>query len=874
MIRRLNKWYDNEVSMGIMKKKYLHEGETADDFIPRVAGIFSEDLQPKAKEVLENCEFIPAGRTLYGAGYKGKRKVSTSNCYICPTPEDNIESIFETAKRIARISSYGGGCGVDISKLRPKGAKVNNSALTSTGAVSFLNIFDVTGATIGQKGRRAALMVGLDCSHPDIEEFLKIKQNNEKLASMNISIKFTNEFMEAVKNGEKFKLHFDTAEEHIEKYIDAREFFMEFCRTQWDYGDPGALFIDRIRSFNLLSGYKDYHIDITNPCVTGDTVILTKDGYKKIIDLVGKDTEIWNGYEWSTVQPRITGHNQKMLRVTMSNDVSIDCTRYHKFILHGDNRVKAEDLKVGDVLETWYIPNPDGSKEKFSGITIASIEEIPDAETVYCFTEPKNHSGIFNGIMTAQCAEFSGNAGNSCNLGSVNLYMVIDDKFTDKAHVNFAKLKDITRTAVRMLDEVLDYGYDMQPLDINRKCIDDWRSIGLGVFGLADALVAMGIRYGSPEARMVISDIMEAMLESALDTSADLAAQKGTFGKYRWVNTKKSPLIEVFFGSPLYEKIKKNGLRNGTLLSVAPTGSISLFAGGFTGGVEPMYQVSYERTTHSTEDEGKTFRVYARGVKDLLAHHHLGNLSTEEIKKRFPFIVESHEIPPMERIAMQGVMQDYVDNAISSTINLPHSATPEEIFDIYMNAWQQGLKGVTVFRDGCKRGNILGVKKSKDTETPTYNTIVPAKRRDTECVKGATFKESSSCVPSMYVTVNRAESGDIFEVFTNASGGCQANINTITRLISLCLRSGIKVDKIVEELRENKCPACQMLRRQGKKVSLSCANAIADAIDAMRNTEHTVEIPDGMKCPECGKATLRPDGHCISCSNCGWSKCD
>lgn len=860
--------------MGIMKKKYLHEGETADDFIPRVAGIFSEDLQPKAKEVLENCEFIPAGRTLYGAGYKGKRKVSTSNCYICPTPEDNIESIFETAKRIARISSYGGGCGVDISKLRPKGAKVNNSALTSTGAVSFLNIFDVTGATIGQKGRRAALMIGLDCSHPDIEEFLKIKQNNEKLASMNISIKFTNEFMEAVKNGEKFKLHFDTAEEHIEKYIDAREFFMEFCRTQWDYGDPGALFIDRIRSFNLLSGYKDYHIDITNPCVTGDTVILTKDGYKKIIDLVGKDTEIWNGYEWSTVQPRITGHNQKMLRVTMSNDVSIDCTRYHKFILHGDNRVKAEDLKVGDVLETWYIPNPDGSKEKFSGITIASIEEIPDAETVYCFTEPKNHSGIFNGIMTAQCAEFSGNAGNSCNLGSVNLYTVIDDKFTDKAHVNFAKLKDITRTAVRMLDEVLDYGYDMQPLDINRKCIDDWRSIGLGVFGLADALVAMGIRYGSPEARMVISDIMEAMLESALDTSADLAAQKGTFGKYRWVNTKKSPLIEVFFGSPLYEKIKKNGLRNGTLLSVAPTGSISLFAGGFTGGVEPMYQVSYERTTHSTEDEGKTFRVYARGVKDLLAHHHLGNLSTEEIKKRFPFIVESHEIPPMERIAMQGVMQDYVDNAISSTINLPHSATPEEIFDIYMNAWQQGLKGVTVFRDGCKRGNILGVKKSKDTETPTYNTIVPAKRRDTECVKGATFKESSSCVPSMYVTVNRAESGDIFEVFTNASGGCQANINTITRLISLCLRSGIKVDKIVEELRENKCPACQMLRRQGKKVSLSCANAIADAIDAMRNTEHTVEIPDGMKCPECGKATLRPDGHCISCSNCGWSKCD
>ena len=1058
--------------MGIMKKKYLHEGETADDFIPRVAGIFSDGLRQEAQEALENCDFLPAGRTLYGAGYKGERKVSMSNCYILPTPNDNIESIFETAKRIARISSYGGGCGIDISKLRPKGAKVNNSALTSTGAVSFLNIFDVTGATIGQKGRRAALMVGLDCSHPDIEEFLKIKQNNEKLASMNISIKFTNEFMEAVKNGEKFKLHFDTAEEHIEKYIDAREFFMEFCRTQWDYGDPGALFIDRIRSFNLLSGYKDYQIDITNPCaeypgnggnscVTGDTLVATPNGVRKIVDLEKHSSTVYsiNG----KYEPFVCVKNQgerDVYKLTLHNGLSIKATDNHRFMtesgwkelkdltsddsisisekpncipsndfdpeyemygwIHGDGwfsstigisfnygdgdiDIKERLLpifkrvfKCGDrkplkddevsyqlqverrdaidrALELGFVPSracerqlpttfydwtnvqqksfirglmsADGmvfgamhSQIGFCSTSKALVDQVQkylaslgivgklytttfssesrrkpqykvvlskqaarDYFDIIGFSgkkktnkferglnfkrdeyskvesiEPIGVDTVYDIIEVGETNAFyaNGMAVHNCNLGSVNLYMVIDDKFTDKAHVNFAKLKDITRTAVRMLDEVLDYGYDMQPLDINRKCIDDWRSIGLGVFGLADALVAMGIRYGSPEARMVISDIMEAMLESALDTSADLAAQKGTFGKYRWVNTKKSPLIEVFFGSPLYEKIKKNGLRNGTLLSVAPTGSISLFAGGFTGGVEPMYQVSYERTTHSTEDEGKTFRVYARGVKDLLAHHHLGNLSTEEIKKRFPFIVESHEIPPMERIAMQGVMQDYVDNAISSTINLPHSATPEEIFDIYMNAWQQGLKGVTVFRDGCKRGNILGVKKSKDTETPTYNTIVPAKRRDTECVKGATFKESSSCVPSMYVTVNRADSGDIFEVFTNASGGCQANINTITRLISLCLRSGIKVDKIVEELRENKCPACQMLRRQGKKVSLSCANAIADAIDAMRNTEHTVEIPDGMKCPECGKATLRPEGHCISCSNCGWSKCD
>ena len=401
------KWWDNEISLGIMKKKYLHDGEVPEDLLKRVSSIFSKELQPLAYKVLSSADFMPAGRTLFGAGYKGERKVSLSNCflagtkvatrrgllniedvidgdevmtsngyrvvnavmsrefngdlfklkgsglyddimctpnhrfltnkgwaradrlfkgsllmatpnydnresikhspecakwirlsavevvenqhttvynlsveenhqynvngvichncYIMPSPEDNIESIFDTAKRIARISSYGGGCGVSISNLRPKGAAVNNSAMTSTGAVSFLNIFDVTGSTIGQNGRRAALMVGLDCTHPDIEEFLRVKQNNEKLSSMNISIKFTDEFMNAVKNKEKFTLHFDGENEYIEKKIDAYDFFKEFCETQWNYGDPGALFIDRIRSFNLLSGYDDYNIDITNP---------------------------------------------------------------------------------------------------------------------------------------------------------------------------------------------------------------------------------------------------------------------------------------------------------------------------------------------------------------------------------------------------------------------------------------------------------------------------------------------------------------------------------------------------------------------------------------------------------------------------------
>ena len=745
-------WYDNEISMGILERKYLHKGEKPEQFISRVASIFSDELKPKAKKVLEDADFLPAGRTLFGAGYKGERKVSMSNCYVLPTPEDNIESIFDTAKMIARISSYGGGCGLAIDNLRPKDAPVNNSAMTSTGAVSFLNIFDVTGGTIGQNGRRAALMVGLRCDHPDIEEFLRIKQDGSKLASMNISIKFTNEFMEAVEKNQPFKLTYDSPETgHIEKTIDARSFFREFCETQWDWGDPGAIFIDRVRNFNLLSGYPEYKIDVSNPC-----------------------------------------------------------------------------------------------------------------------------------------AEFFGNGGNSCNLGSINIYNVIKDKFTDHAAVDEDHLREVTDTAVRMLDEILDYGYDMQPLDLNRETIADWRSIGLGVFGLADAFVAMGIRYGSEKSRWVAAEIMEIIMQQALMTSASLAAEKGAFRKFDIEKTLESPVIKAF--PEVRHLIELAGLRNGTLLSIAPTGTISLFAGGFTGGIEPMYKIAYQRTSHSMEDSGKTFTVYARGVADLLKYHGCEDISPEEAKERFPFLIESHEVPPMERVAFQGIMQDYVDNAISSTVNLPNSATVEEIEEIYMTAWKQGLKGITVFRDGCKRGNILGVsdKPQEEVAPPDYDTIEPKEsRREIKIVDGSTVREQTSCVSSMYVTTNKTLDGHVFEVFTNPSGGCKSNINTITRLISLALRSGVKVKKIIDELRANKCPACQVLRRQGKDVSLSCSNAIADAMELsmgrkliapaepMRKTVGEMPQDDGLReCPECHKHTLRPEAKCWTCDNCGYNACE
>lgn len=246
-------WWRDTIPQNILKKKYFHEeelkvAETDFDkaflmFVERVASIFPKDKDKIGEFVAESIidgTFLPAGRTLYGAGAKGKFKASLSNCYILPSPEDNIESIFETAKEMARIYSFGGGTGVCISNLRPRDAIVHNSAKTSSGAVSFMDVFNIVGEVIGNNGRRSALLIALDCTHPDIEEFLMVKQNNDKIQGANISIKFTDEFMKAVKRGEDVTLRFDNeeADVHVERKINATEFFHKFAEAQREWCEP------------------------------------------------------------------------------------------------------------------------------------------------------------------------------------------------------------------------------------------------------------------------------------------------------------------------------------------------------------------------------------------------------------------------------------------------------------------------------------------------------------------------------------------------------------------------------------------------------------------------------------------------------------
>lgn len=604
-------WEDREVSMGIFKAKYAKNSEeTPEEFCERVASIVRPELHDFVKESLEEGRFCFGGRTLYMAG-RPEVKASSSNCYIMPMPEDDITSIYKSNADMARIFSRGGGAGVNISKLRPKGAKVRNAAETSTGAVSFLELYNTTGNIIGARGRRAAEMIVLNCDHPDVEALLDLKEEGTKLASMNISVLFTDEFMEAVLNDTKFRLHFECKDtgEIIEKFIDARKFFKRFCAVAWDMGDPGVLFNDRIQQHNFNPNRPSYHISTSNPC-----------------------------------------------------------------------------------------------------------------------------------------SEFLGADYSSCNLGSINVYSFVRNKFRKDAYFDYKEFCETVVRAVMALNDVLNYGYDKQPLPENKKCIDDWRQIGLGLFGLADAFVALRIKYGSEESIKFVDTLLKTMHDVALKASVGEAIRFGSYGKFF-----KGILPTVdkdLMTTEELDSVMKHGMANASLLSIAPTGTMSLFMGNFTGGCEPIFKLFYDRSTHKMEKTGDSFRVYARSIEDLLNHFGYPlDMTVEEIKDVFPWVVEAHDIPWASRVIIQSTMQKYVDNAISSTVNLPHDATVDDVFNIYIAAWRSGCKGITVFRDGCRRGNILGVEEKKEKVEP--KKAEPAPKKPT-CSGDADYRECPECHEKLF----------------------------------------------------------------------------------------------------------------------------
>lgn len=244
----------------------------------------------------------------------------------------------------------------------------------------------------------------------------------------------------------------------------------------------------------------------------------------------------------------------------------------------------------------------------------------------------------------------------------------------------------------------------------------------------------------------------------------------------------------------------------------------------------------------------------------------------EQLPKYF---ISSAEIDPIDRVRTQGIIQKHIDTAISSTVNLKNSATIAECMNIYLEAWKQGLKGITIFRDGCKRLGILTTNSTAKTKTSKFNTISPVSRKELGTTHGDTYCKKVAC-GTLYITVNKDNEGNIVEVFIHTSKGgiCQANINALARMISLSLRSGVTVEEVIDQNKGIICPACSRLIARGEDLSgIGCADVIAKTIQEVYQGNQEEVSYQEEKCPECGKNIVNVQG-CKTCLNCGWSKCE
>lgn len=452
----------------------------------------------------------------------------------------------------------------------------------------------------------------------------------------------------------------------------------------------------------------------------------------------------------------------------------------------------------------------------------------------------------------------------SCNLGSINLARMLRTT-NGTAEIDYVKLAKIVKVAVRFLDNIIDV--NKFPLPQIEEMTRKTRKIGLGVMGFADMLIKLGIPYDSEEALTLASKVMADISRQAIDASKELAKERGRF--------------PAFEGS-VYDVPDGFGIRNATRTTIAPTGTLSIIA-GCSSGIEPLFALSYIRNILDGaqlvevnpyfEEIAKREGFYSKELIHQLATgtqlHTMEDIS-DNIKRLF---VTAHEINPEWHIKMQAAFQKSTDNAVSKTVNFPQEATEEDIAKVYLMAHQEGLKGITIYRDKSREAQPLS---TGPVEKAEKGVLAPRKRPEETT---AVIKKVTTGCGSLYVSVAWDDHGicEVFSTLGKAGGCASAQLEAICRLISLALRSGIDAAPIVRHLRGIRCPSIAW--GQGKAV-LSCADAIASVLE-----KHTTGYDGKPKledygparnlagqCPDCGNLLVYQEG-CFICPSCGYTKC-
>lgn len=776
-------------------------------------------------ELFKNFKYvIPAGSVMSGLG--SEKPVSLSNCFVLPSPEDSYSSIMITRLNQAELMKRRGGVGYDLSNLRPRGAAVNNAAVTSTGAASFMDVCSDVTNEVAQQGRRGALMLSMDCRQPDIEEFIEKKQDLTKVTGANVSVQVTDDFMEAVQKDESYLLRWPV-HACINEYLTEKANGISIWEQEY-----GKL-------------YK---------MVYGDSVFDShaRVGYMKKV----RARDIWNKIihcAWNTAEPGI------MMKDRMTNFA------------------------------------PDG-----------------------CY--PK-----YRGVSSNPCSEIFMSGCESCRLIAINLLSFVNNPFTKDAKLDVNKIYDVTYDCMRLGDDLVDLENEavQRIIDV---CKNDeyaqkvWKGIlekgkngrrcGVEFTALSDMVAAMNLKFATEEGNKLIKNVCRIMMSAILDCQNDMAIERGTFPDYDPSVENKNDWYK-FISEEYPERhhaIITNGRRNISFTTAGPCGSLSMLT-QTSSGIEPLFMPFYIRRRKCVTADDRVDYTDKLGInftEFVVVHPQLKKWAEinmpellskfdeftekewEEIYKQSPwFGACAQDIDWEKRVEVQEIAQKYlVTHSISSTVNLPNEVTEEEVSDIYIKAWEHGLKGITVYRDGSREG--IMIKKEKKKEDDKFESYVSAPKRPKTLpadfystkVKGETF----------YVMVGlyKDKPYEVFVYRSEDNKSIRNHVGEITKIkkgVYTFKSEDITIDNISSKLTTEELATAlysSMLMRTGAnlKYIIKTAQKVDDNITSFTSAMVRIlkkylkeEIIEGEVCPECGNKLIRENG-CIHCVDCGWSRCE
>jgi len=715
----------NPVAMKLLEQRYLEKDdddkivETPTEMMLRIATAVASaekntDLKLKWKDeffhVLSNLEFLPNSPCLASAG--SKRKGTWLACFAYNIP-DSLTDMFDVYKLIANTFKMGGGVGISIADVREEGAYIASTKGKSSGPIKLV-LYAIDAITEGIKQgsfRRGALMSIINDTHPDLEQFIDAKADPTVLTNMNMSLIVCNKFMNAVKKDGEIDL-ISPATGKLVRKVPAKYIFEKIASRIHETGEPGLLFKDRINKDNPTPHLGE--LKLTNPCITGDTLIAVADGrnavtIKQLVD-EGKDVPVYcqdmnaaaKGKLKVVVRmgrsPRQTGIKD-VYKVTLDDGSTITATPNHKFMLRTGEWCELKDLRYGVSLMPfnsridngyvtinsnrhywkrqfrliWEFVNgkqqPEGyhiHHVDFNKLKVASID-YAGKENVYNITVNEDHNYFViteslpdqsgTGVCLKNCAESTLLDGEACDLGSINLVRHI----TPDKKIDWEKLAKTISIGIRFLDNILEKS--PYPDSKVKATVLKTRKVGLGLMGFADTLIMLNIKYSSNEAVKFADKVLSFMRKIAEQESAKLGKEKGFYEAYKDGCPKR---------------------RNAIVLTIAPTGTLSLLA-GVSSGIEPNFE-KVSRRTFYPENE------------DMIIEHPL---------KDHPCFETTYEIPGEQHLRILATVQKHVDNAVSKTLNLPENTTIDDIKELIIKAHDMGVKGLTIFRKNCKRKALI-----------------------------------------------------------------------------------------------------------------------------------------------------------------------